>query len=252
VTPRGTPTALTAYVLHGYPWSESSLIVDLFTREAGRVAVAAKGAKRPTSQLRAVLRPFQRIHVTFGRPRNETHAEVHTLRSAEWAGGGAVAPPEALLAGFYLNELLMKLLPREDPHATLWDRYADTLQQLGGRDEAAALRAFEIVLLREAGLLPDLARVTATQAALERSGHYVLKPEVGVAVADASDAISGGHWIDLQSAVGAEDFTALRRACAPVEAALRRQVRTLLAYHLGSAPLRTREVVRDLQPLLHP
>jgi DNA repair protein RecO (recombination protein O) len=252
VTPRGASVALSAFVLHSYAWSESSLIVDLFTREAGRVAVAAKGAKRPTSQLRAVLLPFQRIHVTFGRAKSETHTEVHTLRSAEWAGGAPVAPAEALLAGFYLNELLMKLLPRDDPHPTLWDRYASTLPQLGGRDEAAALRAFELVLLREAGLLPDLARVTTTHVGLELPGRYALRPEAGVAPAADADAIAGTHWIGLQAALDADVLDAVRSACAPVEAALRRQVRALLAYHLGGAPLRTREVMRDLQPLLHP
>jgi len=118
----GAATALAAYVLHRYDWSESSLIVDLFTRELGRVVVAAKGAKRPTSQLRAVLRPFQRLHATLGR--TAAGAEVHNLRGAEWAGGVPLVGGEALFSGFYLNELLMKLLAREDPHPALWDAYA--------------------------------------------------------------------------------------------------------------------------------
>ena len=150
----GAATALAAYVLHRYDWSESSLIVDLFSRDLGRLVVAAKGAKRPTSQLRAVLRPFQRIHVTLGRA--ALAAEVHNLRGAEWAGGVPLMGGEALFSGFYLNELLMKLLAREDPHAALWDAYAATLGQLGRADEAAALRAFELCLLREIGLLPEL------------------------------------------------------------------------------------------------
>ena len=127
MTGRGHTPALAAYVLHRYDWSESSLIVDLFTRELGRVAVAAKGAKRPTSQLRAVLLPFQRLHVA-PRPRARRRgAEVHNLRGAEWAGGAPMAGGEALFSGFYLNELLMKLLARDDPHPALLDAYAATL-----------------------------------------------------------------------------------------------------------------------------
>lgn len=252
MTPRGAAVPQQAFVLHRYDWSESSLIVDLFTREAGRVVVAAKGAKRPTSGLRAVLLPFQRIAVSFGRARAETQAEVHNLRGAEWAGGAPVVGAQALLAGFYLNELLMKLLARDDPHPALWDRYAQALQRLGGANEAATLRGFELALLRELGLLPDLARVTALQSHVEPARRYTLAAEGGVvaAVADASGALGGAQLVALQAALDSGDFEALRAACAGCEAPLRRQLRAVLAYHLGHAPLRTREVVRELHSML--
>jgi DNA repair protein RecO (recombination protein O) len=250
---RSVASPLSAYLLHRYDWSESSLIVDLFTRELGRVAVAAKGAKRPTSQLRAVLRPFQRIHATLGRTAQGTeHAEVHNLRGAEWAGGVPVAGGDALFAGFYLNELLMKLLAREDPHPALWDAYAATLAQLGGAGEAAALRAFELRLLREIGLLPDLARVTATHQPVQRDAAYRLRPEAGVtpAATGQAAAIAGSDLLALQDALDGDDLAALQRACAGPAAVLRRLLRELLAYHLGAVPLRTRQVLRELQPLL--
>jgi DNA repair protein RecO (recombination protein O) len=243
----GAASALAAYVLHRYDWSESSLIVDLYTRELGRVVVAAKGAKRPTSQMRAVLRPFQRLHATLGR--TAQGAEVHNLRTAEWAGGAPVAGGDALFSGFYLNELLMKLLAREDPHPALWDAYAATLERLGGGDEAPALRAFELRLLREIGLLPDLAHVTATQAPVRPDSAYVVHPESGLATG-AAGAIAGGDLLALQAALDGEDLPALQRACAAPAAALRRLLRELLAYHLGAAPLRTRQVLLELQPLL--
>src|SRR5690349_12853149 len=159
---------LAAYVLHRYDWSETSLILDLFTREQGRIAVAAKGAKRPYSQLRSVLLPFQRIQVSLGRvPKteqgDEAPREVQNLRGAEWAGGAAMLTGAALFSGFYLNELLMKLLARHDPHSALFDAYAQTLPSLADDDDAqvqAALRAFEVRLLKEIGLLPDLSLVT--------------------------------------------------------------------------------------------
>jgi DNA repair protein RecO (recombination protein O) len=245
MTGRGGASPLAAYVLHRYDWSESSLIVDLFTRELGRVVVAAKGARRPTSQLRALLRPFQRLHATLGR--TAQGAEVHNLRGAEWAGGVPVEGGEALFTGFYLNELLMKLLAREDPHPGLWDVYAATLTLLGRASEAVALRAFELRLLREIGLLPDLAHVTATQATVQ-PGSAVTCAKSG---SGDAGAITGSDMLDLQAALDADDLTALQRACAAPATSLRRLLRELLAYHLGAAPLRTRQVLLELQPLMH-
>jgi DNA repair protein RecO (recombination protein O) len=251
---RGAAAAQSAYVLHHYPWSESSLIVELFTREAGRVAVAAKGAKRPTSNLRAVLMPFQRIQVGFGRgPRDAASAsEIRNLRGAEWAGGEPLrGGADALMSGFYLNELLLKLLARDDPHPALWEAYAATLPHLGGTDEAAALRAFELVLLAETGHLPELARDSATQQPVQVTRRYLLRPQAGlVAAGDDPGALAGAHFISLQGALAPRDMDALRAACLPCEAALRRQLRQWLAYHLGGAALRTRDVARELQPLL--
>jgi DNA repair protein RecO (recombination protein O) len=242
-----------AFVLHRYDWSESSSIVELFAREAGRVAVAAKGARRPTSNLRAVLMPFQRIHVAFGRSRDDAASDIHNLRSAEWAGGAPAPGGEALLAGFYVNELVMKLLPRDDPHPALWDTYAALLPWLGGAREPAALRAFELLLLAETGHLPDLSRTTATQQPLQPAQRYVLRAEAGLAESHGGDdaAVTGAVFAAVHTACVARDFDALCAACQSSEAALRRQLRQMLAYHLGGAPLRTREVVRDLQPLLN-
>jgi DNA repair protein RecO (recombination protein O) len=255
VSGRGAPAPQPAFVLHRYDWSESSLIVDLFTRDAGRVAVAAKGAKRPTSNLRAVLMPFQCIQIAFGSGRRDAAAsDIHNLRSAEWAGGVPGAGGEALLSGFYLNELLMKLLAREDPHPGLWDAYAATLPHLGSASEAAALRAFELILLAETGHLPDLSRTTSTQQAVDGQRRYILRPESGLSDAHADDgsAIGGAQVLALQAALATRDLAALRSACLAVEPALRRMLRQWLAYHLGGAPLRTREVMRELQPLLNP
>ena len=248
---------LTAYVLHRYDWSESSLILDVFTREQGRLAVAAKGATRPYSQLRSVLLPFQRIHILLGRlPTGEGAAEVQTLRSAEWAGGAAMLTGAALFSGFYLNELLMKLLARQDPHATLFDAYAQTLPSLASADDPvveAALRAFELRLLKEIGVLPDLSQVTLTQQAVQLERRYTLLPEAGVAHTREGEAdMTGNTLIGLQAALQHGDLAALQHACTPALPALKTQLRKLLHYHLGSAPLRTRQVMLDLQGLERP
>src|SRR5207253_2677830 len=197
--------ALAAFVLHRWDWSESSLILDLFTREQGRIAVAAKGAKRPHSNLRAVLLPFQRIAVTLGRaPESESEAEIRNLRGAEWAGGAAMLGGAALFSGFYLNELLMKLVLRQDPHAELFDAYALTLDTLAAaRDDAmaeAALRAFELTLLKLLGLLPDLSVATLTQQPLQAGARYALLAEVGVAEPRSGDSgLPGGTLVGLQA-----------------------------------------------------
>jgi len=251
------PSVQPAYVLHQYDWSESSLILDLFTREQGRIAVVAKGAKRPYSQLRAVLLPFQRIQVTLSKPAKTTDgggAEVVTLRAAEWAGGATMPSGAALFSGYYLNELLLKLLARHDPHPALFDAYAASLPELHANEDEqsqAALRAFELRLLTEIGLLPDLSVSTLTQQPLVADRSYMLSPESGV-VPPTGDAagFSGATLVQLQAALMHGSLPALQQACAPVLPALKTALRGLLHYHLGHKPLRTRQVMLDVQKLL--
>jgi DNA repair protein RecO (recombination protein O) len=251
---RTAATPVAAYVLHRYDWSESSLILELFTRERGRVVVVAKGAKRPYSQLRPVLLPFQRVNVLLGRPPGDEGSEVQLLRSAEWAGGVPVLHGGALFRGFYLNELLLKLLARQDPHAALFDAYAQTLPALAGDENpasTAALRAFELVLLRETGVLPELDRVTHTLTPLAPAGRYHLQADVGVGEGGA-DAVHGRTLLALQAALAAGDLGALQAACLGALPALRVQLRALLQYHLGHTVLRTRQVMLEVQRLMEP
>jgi DNA repair protein RecO (recombination protein O) len=248
-------TSLATYVLHRYDWSESSLILDLFTREQGRLAVAAKGAKRPYSQLRSVLLPFQRINVSLGKAavQGEGASEVQNLRGAEWAGGAAMLTGAALFSGFYLNELLMKLLARHDPHALLFDVYAATLPELAATDETqvqAALRAFELTLLQEIGLLPDLSLVTLTQQPLQPTARYALLPDAGVATIGSHEGeLTGEALIGLQAALEHGSLAALQYACRQCLAALKLPLRAMIQHHLGSTVLRTRQAMLDLQSL---
>ncbi|MDT9001289.1 DNA repair protein RecO [Paucibacter sp. APW11] len=258
-TPRAPriPTTQPAYVLHHYDWSESSLILDLFTREQGRLAVVAKGAKRPYSQLRSVLLPFQRLQVSLSKPaRGEEGApEVQTLRGAEWAGGHTLPAGAALFTGYYLNELLLKLLARQDPHPALFDAYARTLPLLQAGEDAlaqAALRAFELRLLSETGLLPDLSLATLTQAPLQPGGRYWLSAEAGVEAVEMaqSQAFAAEQLVQLEAALLHGSVEALQQACLGALPALKASLRGLLHYHLGHKPLRTRSVMLDVQKLL--
>ncbi len=242
------PAVQPAYVLHQHDWSETSLILDLFTRDSGRVAVAAKGAKRPYSQLRAVLLPLQRISVSLSKPAKAEGGEVQTLRTAEWGGGATLPAGAALFSGYYLNELLLKLLARHDPHAPLFDAYADTLAHLAAGDEV--LRAFELKLLSELGLLPDLSVVTPTQAAVDPARRYLLSPESGVIPPSGEAGLPGALLIQLQAALLHGSMAALRQACTAELRGLKTTLRGLLHYHLGHQPLRTRALMVDVQQLL--
>jgi len=240
-----------AFVLHRYDWSESSLILEVFTRHYGRVALVAKGAKKPSSNFRPVLLPLQPLRVAFG-----GDAEIRTLKGAEWVGGQVMPTGEALLSGYYLNELLLRLLARDDPHPQLFDIYAAAVRVLAsGQGEVLepALRAFELLVLREIGLLPSLDVQTLTLGALAPAAQYSLVPEAGLVASredDGRGSLSGAQWQALQAALNEQPpFHATLRQAAHTMAELKPQLRTLLHYHCGVSTLRTRQLMIDLQAL---
>lgn len=277
---RGAAGPLNAFVLHHHDWSESSVVLELFSRELGRLVAVAKGAKRPHSQLRAVLLPCQLIHIQLGRHKGDELPDVHLLRSAEWAGGSAMPGGEALLAGLHLNELLLRALARHDAHPRLFDAYAASLRSLAqahrthldatlasrsaprsiGQDDdldlpehqiGATLRAFELLLLQESGVLPQLGCVTLTQTPLQPGQRYRLHAEAGVCAADEDGAgLTAPQLAALQAALDADDVAALQQACRNAPTELRLQLRGLLHYHLGHQPLHTRTLRVELQRLI--
>ena len=123
------------FILHTYPFKETSVVAEVFTRSHGRVALIARGARRPASALRGLMQPFTPLLLSwFGK------SELKTLHGAEWQGGLIAPQGRALMCGFYLNELLLRLLARGDAHELLYDRYVGTLDQLAG--ECTPLRRF--------------------------------------------------------------------------------------------------------------
>ena len=255
-----------AFGLHHYDWSESSLILETFTRQHGRVALVAKGAKRPSSSLRPVLLPLQPLLLGWG-----GDAEIRTLKSAEWAGGHVMPTGQALLSGYYANELLMRLLARDDAHPALFDAYAALVHTLalhrGTAGQAdvlhAALRAFELLLLREAGHLPALNAQTLTLADVQPAERYCLVPEGGLRLAHDGDAawLTGAQWLTLHRALQTPavndetPFAAVLAACAALGADRQRllaQLRALLHSHCGPRALQTRQMMGELQQLQSP
>ncbi len=237
-----------AYVLHRYDWSESSLILEVFTRTYGRVALIARGAKKPSSSFRPILLPLQPLHIAFG-----GDAEIRNLKGAEWQGGHVMPTGDALLSGYYLNELLMRLLARDDPHPALFDAYSATVQLLASSSLdtlQVALRAFELRLLRDIGLLPVLNQQTATLSDLEPDVQYVLLAEAGLREAHDDDrsSLSGGQWQALQAALdGNSPFLDTMHACVNHLPELKAQLRTMLHYHCDVRVLKTRQMMMDLQ-----
>lgn len=227
------------FVLHSYPYKETSLIVDVFSRDYGRVALIAKGAKRPHSKLRGVLQTFQPLSVGWS-----GKAEVRTLTAAEWIGGLLPLERSALLCGFYLNELLVKLLARDDPHPVLFDHYISTLNQLA-HDEPApiVLRKFERALLKETGVGGNLTICTETGRPVEAGHIYVVDPERGPRSAHPADntpRVTGKTLLDMESEDYTDNTTQLQSKFL---------MRFLLAHHLGGVPLNTRQILIDLMQL---
>lgn len=243
-----------AFVLHSYPYKETSLIVDALTRHHGRVALVARGAKRPRSALRGVLLAFQPLTLSWiqGRSRavvaGQGSNDLRTLTRAEWLGGIRPLRGEALMSGFYLNELLQKLLARDDPHERLFDAYLQALGALSDdRPAAPVLRSFEAVLLREAGYGLQLATTSEGQA-IESTELYRYQAERGPLRVTAREAARGDPDAVVVGKtlrdIDADDFAD------PVTLSQsKRLMRHLLQHHLGGQVLHTRRMVLDLQSL---
>jgi DNA repair protein RecO (recombination protein O) len=231
-----------AYVLHRYDWSESSLIVEAWSRHHGRVALVAKGAKKPSSQLRPVLLPLQALHLSWW-----GDAEIRTLKSAQWAGGAVMPQGDALLAGLYLNELLLRMLARDDPHPALFDVYAQAVVGLSQPDgRLGVLRATELHLLRALGVLPSLRAHGTTHKPLEAGRAFRLQAELGLQTSQAG-GLDGAIWSALE--LGLADLAswpALVALCVQHEAALRGQLRAVLQYHSGLSAFRSRQLWVDV------
>ena len=234
-------TGQRGYVLHSYPFSESSLIVETFTRESGRVPLVARGARRPKSTVRGVLLAFQPILLSWS-----GKTELRTLTRAEWLGGHEPLTGLGMMCGFYLNELLLRLLPRDDPHERLFDHYQDTLGSLGTAHElSASLRRFEKALLDELGYGVILNREATTGEVIAAERRYVYLAERGP-VAATGDASQKGVELDGQTLIDMQHDDYARAATQQQSKAL---MRVLINHHLGDRQLHTRQLLLDLQAL---
>jgi len=227
------------FILHTYSFKETSVVAEVFTRGHGRVALIARGARRPASALRGLMQPFTPLLLSwFGK------SELKTLHAAEWQGGLIAPQGRALMCGFYLNELLLRLLARSDAHELLYDRYVDTLDQLAGEggDFERILRRFEKNLLADIGYGATFDVEADSGAPIDPAGRYVFQPERGAlrAVGQPGCPVSGQTLIDL----AADRF---EQPATLVEA--KALMRSLINHTLGAKPLYTRQLLRELTDL---
>jgi DNA repair protein RecO (recombination protein O) len=228
-----------AYLLHHRPYRDSSQLLALFTRHHGRIDAVAKGIRRGNSRLRAFLQPFQPLLVSWvGR------GELVTLTGAEANGNLPPATGKTLLSGFYLNELLLRLLAHGDSQVALFDLYAGTLSHLwGGAPLEATLRIFERDLLDELGFKLNLDTEVASSEPVSPDLWYRFDPEGGPHPLSETPG-EAGDWDFPGNAL-----LALARGELQNESHRRyakRLLRQTLALHLGGRPLKSRDIFRAL------
>jgi len=226
------------FILHTWPFKETSLVAEAFTLHHGRVALIARGARRPRSVSRGLIQPFTALSLSwFGKH------ELRTLHEVEWQGGFVPLRGDALMCGFYLNELLMKLLPRDDPHETLFGHYQEALRQLGEAGVAleVILRRFEARLLAEIGYAATFSHQVDTGQLVEAAERYVFQAERGpypYSEDHAGIPVSGQTLLDLAG----DNF-----GSAQTLQEAKRLMRYLIGHHLGGKPLYTRQLLVELQ-----
>jgi DNA repair protein RecO (recombination protein O) len=224
-----------AYVLHARPWRETSLIVETLTRDHGRVAVVARGMSGPRRHVqRAALQPLQSVRMDY-LPRGE----LARLVGVEAVDAAPALAGDALLAAFYVNELLLRLCPRHEPQRSVWEKYGPLRAALAGTDPLAwTLRRFERDLLDALGFGLTWDR-DDTGAPLDPEQDYRLDPEHGPVpdLRGGRDTAPGAAWIAL---------AADRQPDAALLAALRPGLRAVLSAHLGAQGLRSWGLMGEL------
>ncbi len=259
------------FVLHSYPYRETSLILEAFTRSHGRIVFVAKGAKRPTSAMKSVLNPFQQLSFKwFGQ------ADMKTLKSAEHERIFPQLSGATLMSAFYMNELLLKLTHREEAHEVLFQSYENAVMQLSGaaegfeevingaaplsvsrkmdvRNIAAVLRRFEISLLQEIGYALSLNEEAETHEAIELSREYFYVFERGPVACDRmlrrSANRHGNGTIDGLQLQGKtlRDMAAGDFSDPVTQMQSKQLMRRAINHVLGDKTLHTRQLIRDLQ-----
>lgn len=224
------------YILHRRPYRDSSLLVEAFSRDYGRVGLVAKGAKRGRSPTAGLLEPFQPLLISWS-----GKGELSTLIGVELSGILPDLKGDDLLGAFYINELMMRLLQRHIPHPELYDCYARTLESLSTSGTLEwNLRLFERDLLQEIGYGLLLTHTADTGEVIQPQQQYCYHPERGAILYDGFD--------DAGVMVGGSTLLALSSGNEPDRSGLlesKRLMRRALSPYLGDKPLASRELFRQ-------
>lgn len=226
-----------AWVLHHRPYRDTSRIIDVLSRDHGRLSLVSRGSRAAKSRLKGILRPFMPLDMSW-----VIHADLGTLTGAEMHGAPVSLTGDALLSGYYLNELVLKLLHRHDPQPDIFEAYSRAVSKLAGCDNVApVLRAFEIDLLSLLGYALVLDHDTAGNRALEPGSTYEYRPEQGPTPVSGRDGPTIFSGVELIAIARREfdDPDVLR--CAG------RLLRHVIAYHLDGKELKSRKVMKEIR-----
>jgi DNA repair protein RecO (recombination protein O) len=225
-----------AFVLHHHPYGDTSLLLELFTLTHGRMGVVARGARAPRARQRGLLQPFRPLLVSWS-----GRGELGTLTAVELSARSEQLPAGRLMSAYYVNELLLKLLQRQDAHTEIFSLYATTLSGLAAssrREERVLLRRFEKQLLEALGYGLNFTHDFSTGLPVRADSHYHFRPDAGpemAGVADGGQTVAGDSLLALSRGEFADDRH-LDDA--------RRLLGGAIEQHLGGRTLRTREVAR--------
>lgn len=226
-----------AFLLHQHAWRETSRVLEVWSREHGRLGIVARGVRRPRSPFRGLLQPFAPLRLSWSH-----RGELGNLTGAEATAPASVLQGRPLMAAFYLNELLLRLLARQDPHPDLFDAYAGTLTALAHTSRPAPpLRVFEKRLLTALGYGLSLDRQAGDQRPVVADAEYRYDLDAGpvpAARAQSSGLLISGRALLALHTEELDDAEDLR--------AVQRLLRAALERHLDGRPLKTSGVMRAM------
>jgi DNA repair protein RecO (recombination protein O) len=231
-----------AWLLHHRPFRDTSRILDVVTREHGRIALIARGARTSRSRLRGILRPFLPLNMSWF-----IRSDLGTLTDAEMGGTPLQLTGDALMSGYYVNELLLKLMHRHDPQPEIFDAYATTIKSLATESSVApVLRQFEMELLRLSGYALNLEHDCESLEPLQAERYYEYRAEQGPAPVDARSGtmVFSGRQLDAIRCQNFSDTDTLQ--CAS------RLLRQVIAHRLDGKELSSRRVYRELKKAAAP
>lgn len=228
-----------AFVLHRLPYRDTSQIIEVFSQDQGRLGLVARGSRRPKSRLRSVLQPFSELLLSWS-----GRGDLKTLTDAESAAPLMSLTGDRLFSGFYLNELLLRLLQRQDSHPELYTHYRQTLASLAlGRPVGWSLRLFECALLEDLGYGLNLSCEVRAGEVLDPDGLYDYRIHEGAVLATPGQShgllVHGRSLLALAGATEVPDEAGLRE--------LKRVLRVSLDALLGDRPLKTRQVLGSMK-----
>ena len=236
---RGRVNLEPAFVLHYRAYRDTSLLLDLFTPEHGRISAVARGARGAKSKLKGLLQPFMPLLISW-----VGKSDLVTLCGAEPNGKANLLQGKNLMSGLYLNEILVRLLHRFDPHPGLFETYQQTLEKLENKENEAALRSFELNLLNALGYAMQLDCEATTGTPLDADKNYYYVIEHGITALSSEEAIADDNYVFLGKtllSIAKHDWSESH-----VLQDAKRLMRLAFAPLLNNRPLNSRELFRRI------